>query len=498
MEQTAIVPKFVCLARRLRCPMLRGIAIGLLAIGSTTDAGRNLLLICVDDLRPELGCYGVDRIHSPHIDRLASEGVVFDRHYVQAPTCGASRSAFLTGRYGPSGNDALFRRAERLQHGDAELQPSLPGWLRRNGYRTVSVGKVSHHPGGLGGPDWDDPAVVEMPGAWDRSLVPTGAWQTPRGWMHGLADGQVRKTDAKMPVMQAVSGPANRYPDGVAVEAAIEQLDRLAGNSELPFCLAVGILRPHLPFGCPRRYLDIYQGVDFTIAESMTRPSHRSTWHGSKELLRYDRGGRDPRTDAAYAAELRRHYAACVSFADDQVGKLVDRLDALEIADETLVVLWGDHGWHLGEHDVWGKHTLFDVSLRAPLIVRVPGDQTARQVPDVVESIDVFPTVLDLLGVEVPAFLHGRSLRSLCEGEPMPPKAALSYYKEAASLRNTRYRLVAHDDGYQELYDLASSYSKKNYASELPAVAAEMAAELADRLALLDSGHAPPVKPPND
>ncbi|MDG2254474.1 MAG: sulfatase-like hydrolase/transferase, partial [Opitutaceae bacterium] len=150
----------------------------------------NILLICIDDLRPELNCFGIDYIKSPNIDKLASQGRAFYKHYVQAPTCGASRFALLTGTYGSSSNAALFQRAEKLAENPKAFQPSMPAWFRQNGYRTVSVGKVSHHPGGRGGPDWNDEAIPEMPDSWDRHLLDAGLWQHPRGWMHGQAHGE--------------------------------------------------------------------------------------------------------------------------------------------------------------------------------------------------------------------------------------------------------------------------------------------------------------------
>ena len=145
------------------------------------DQRPNVLLICVDDLRPELRCFGVDYIESPHIDRLAEQGCRFTRHYVQAPTCGASRYALLTGRYGGATNNAIFQRASRLGQGTQEQDgPTLPSYFRQAGYQTVSVGKVSHHPGGRGGPDWDDADVLEMPDSWDVHLMPSGPWRHPR------------------------------------------------------------------------------------------------------------------------------------------------------------------------------------------------------------------------------------------------------------------------------------------------------------------------------
>ncbi len=195
---------------------------------SAAESSPNLLLICVDDLRPELRCYGADYIHSPNIDRLAASGRAFSRHYVQAPTCGASRYALLTGRYARDGagrgNGALVARAKR---GDPP-SPTFPEWFRRHGYTTVSLGKVSHHPGGLYGRHWNDPQSVEIPGAWDRQLMPTGPWRHPEGAMHGLAHGEIRTEAGKMDVFQSVAGADTIYPDGLVVEEALQQMELLS------------------------------------------------------------------------------------------------------------------------------------------------------------------------------------------------------------------------------------------------------------------------------
>ncbi|MHC4628274.1 MAG: sulfatase-like hydrolase/transferase, partial [Planctomycetota bacterium] len=196
----------------------------LAAVSFGAGKKHNVLLLCVDDLRPELACYGVSYVRSPNIDRLASAGRLFRQHYVQAPTCGASRFTLLTGRYGGASNSALFQRAAKLKADPDSVPPSMPAWFRRHGYTTVSVGKVSHHPGGWGGEDWDDQTQLEMPQSWDRHLLPAGPWQHPRGWMHGLANGQIRVNAGDMDVFQALEGPDSIYPDGVSVDEALRQL----------------------------------------------------------------------------------------------------------------------------------------------------------------------------------------------------------------------------------------------------------------------------------
>ena len=299
-------------------------------------------------------------------------GRAFHRHYVQAPTCGASRYTLLTGTYGPADNGALFRRTEAMKG------KSFPAWFRKHGYTTVSVGKVSHHPGGRGGPDWDDDAKPEMPGAWNRHLLPAGSWQHPRGVMHGLANGEIRKNAKVMDVFQSFDGPDTAYPDGLITDEALQQMNSLAKGGK-PFFLAVGIIRPHLPFGAPAKCMKPYREAKLPATPHPKKPVGKTTWHGSGEFMKYNRWKRNPNTDAEFAIEVRKHYAACVTYADAMVGRLLARLDELKLRENTIIVLWGDHGWHLGEHAIWGKHALFEESLRSPLIISHSGLAKSRK-----------------------------------------------------------------------------------------------------------------------
>ena len=443
----------------------------------------NVLLLCVDDLRPELACYGKTYIHSPSIDSIAASGRAFHRHYVQAPTCGASRYALLTGMYGSAGNHALFERARRIGRG--EVPQSMPGWFREHGYTTVSVGKVSHHPGGRGGPDWDDDAQIEMPASWSRHLHPSGEWQHPRGAMHGLANGEIRVKAGEMDVFQSVEGPDEIYPDGLTVDAALEQLDLLSSDQEHPFFLAVGILRPHLPFGAPAKYMEPYRGLQLPPIPHPTKPSGKTTWHGSGEFMKYNRWGRNPNADSAFADEVRRHYAACVSYADAQVGRVMERLEALGESDNTVIVLWGDHGWHLGEHGIWGKHALFEESLHAPLIISYQGlPKAGEPSQSIVETRDLFPTLCELAGLTIPDYLTGSSLHPILLDPESPGHDAISYRDRAQSIRNERFRLISHRDGSVELYDHQSPEGEtKNVADSHPEVVSEMKQSMLEALA---------------
>lgn len=445
----------------------------------------NVLLICVDDLRPELACFGVDYIQSPHIDRLATAGRVFRHHYVQAPTCGASRYTLLTGRYGIYSNGALFRRAAKMKANANTVPPSMPAWFRQHGYTTVSVGKVSHHPGGRGGKDWDDDAQPEMPNSWDRHLLPAGPWKHPRGWMHGLAHGEIRASAGKMDVFQSAEGPDSIYPDGVSIPVALKQLEHLAADRDKPFFLAVGILRPHLPFGAPAKYFKPYADAKLPPTPHPTKPTWKTTWHRSGEFMKYNRWKRNPTTDAAFALAVRKHYAACVSYADAQVGRLMKTLADTGAAKNTIVVLWGDHGWHLGEHAVWGKHTLFEESLRSPLIISYPGmHKPGESTHSIVETLDIFPTLCELANVPKPHFAHGASLCPLLKDPASAGHAAISYGPGGATtIRTDTHRLILHKNGYAELYDHASKAKEtKNVAEDHPDLVKKLRAQLQKRL----------------
>ncbi|MBA4030194.1 MAG: iduronate-2-sulfatase [Planctomyces sp.] len=466
---------------------MRACAIALLLwiqfASSALAAQPNLLILCIDDLRPDLGCYGVKSVPTPHIDELASRGRVFTRHYVQAPTCGASRCAFLTGRYGPAGNNALFELAKRRRQDQEAVPPSMPEYFRAQGYTTVSVGKISHHPGGRGGADWNDDDSLEMPGAWSRHLMPTGPWKHPRGAMHGLANGEIRSgAKGSMPVFQSAPKADDIFPDDLIAEEALAQLEQLT-RQETPFLLAVGLIRPHLPFGAPQAYLRQNQDRPLDPIPHPAKPAWPSTWHSSNELRQYQLWGRDPVQDAAFADEIRRHYQACVSYADANVGRILAKLSASPAARNTVVVLWGDHGCHLGEHAVWGKHTLFEESLRSPLIIATEGlAHPGKSTNAVVESIDVFPTLCELTGLEVPTFVQGTTLLPHLAEPTAPGHEAFAYSGGARTLRNDRYRLIVHKSGAVELFDHHSpALESRNIADSHPQLVDQLKRELEQR-----------------
>ncbi|WP_096427381.1 sulfatase [Labilibaculum antarcticum] len=448
------------------------------------EGKQNVLLICIDDLRPELKCFGAEYISSPNIDRLAANGVSFQKHFVNAPSCGPSRYTLLTGQYGPANNNALFLRANKIAKGIETIHPSMPEWFKTHGYATVSVGKVSHHPGGRGGSDWNDSTIIEVPKAWDKHLMPIAEWEHPRGMMHGLAHGEVRIKAGDMDVFQTVEGDDNIYPDGAITNEALKQLRVLSTDEEKPFFLAVGIIKPHLPFGAPKSYFDLYEGVKFPSIEHPQKPEGKTTWHSSGEFMNYNRWGKDPNKDMAFADEVRRHYAACVSYADAQVGKILEELKRTGADKNTIVVLWGDHGWHLGEHAIWGKHSLFEESLHSPMIIYYPGmKHEGYKTNAIVETLDIFPTLCDLTGVEIPEFVQGVSLKEILEYPNTTGHSAVAYTNEASTIRTATHRMTLHKDGFVELYDHTTSENEtKNVADKHLELVKELKNELAAKM----------------
>ncbi|MBD0830999.1 sulfatase [Aestuariibaculum sediminum] len=451
---------------------------------STKKQKPNILLICIDDLRPELKSFGADYIISPNIDKLAKNGASFQKHFVNAPSCGPSRYTLLTGQYGPASNNAFFVRKSKLEQKSETINPTMPEWFRMHGYTTVSVGKVSHHPGGRGGTDWNDSTKIEIPKAWDKHLMPVADWQHPRGAMHGLAHGEIRMPERKMDVFQSAEGTDNIYPDGAITNEALKQLYSLTNNKEKPFFLAVGLIKPHLPFGAPKPYYDAYKDLELPEIEHPEKPDEKTTWHSSGEFMKYNRWGKDPNQDKDFADEVRRHYAACVSYADAQVGKVLEALKHTGANKNTIIVLWGDHGWHLGEHAIWGKHSLFEESLRSPLIIQYPEMKHKGLKSDaLVETLDIFPTLCELTGVNVPEFTQGTSLTDLLTNKTTTEHYPIAYTGNATTIRTKTHRLTLHKDGFVELYDETSEEKEtKNIAEQFPYIVQQLKQSLKEKL----------------
>ncbi len=458
----------------------RIIAFVVLAGCAAAAVRPNVLFIAVDDLRPWLGCYDPAFPTSPHIDRLAAGGRVFTRHYVHVPTCGASRCALLFGRYPgrfpeDGGNDAILKTAAK------QPVPALPVLFRRHGYRTISVGKISHFPGGRGGKGW---AVgpEELPGAWDLATMPAGPWKTPEGAMHGYASGVTRQDAGddkkRKPLTQSARGDDMTYPDGWIAEEAVVRLQAEAGG-DAPFFLAVGFIKPHLPFAAPESYFAETAGAEPTLPRISEKPAFPSTWHGSGEFRNYGWNEGDPFESPAAAQAYRKAYLACIRYTDAQIGKLLAALEASPAAGNTVVVLWGDHGWLLGEHAIWGKHCLFEEALHSPLIIRVPGDKFPGGKSDaIVETVDLYPTLAALAGLPLSAGLDGASLVPQLENPRAPSDGfAFAAWGKHVTLRTATHRLILPRDGgeHPELYDHRTDPAEtSNAAAEQPDIGDEL------------------------
>lgn len=448
-------------------------------------ARPNVLFIAIDDLRNDLGAMGAAHARTPALDAFAATARIFSHHYVQVPTCGASRNALLRGRY-PSEPAHVANSAIATTHprwGDA----NLPAWFKRHGYRTLALGKITHHPGGRTGRLWAE-GPEELPGAWDRTWIPDTPWREPERIMHGYANG-VARVPGKSPAWEAFDGPDRAYPDAWIAAEAEATLAALGQGTE-PWFFAVGFFKPHLPFAAPQRWFDLHdpEKIPALSPAEAAKPAWPSTWHASGEFRNnYGHGGRDVAADPAYVKLLRRAYAANVSYVDAQVGRVLAALERLDPRRETIVVVWGDHGFLLGEHAIWGKHCLYENALRSPLLIRAPGLRApGATAAATVETVDVFPTLADLCGLPLPAALDGKTLRPFLEqpGAPALKPARGFWTNGQRTVRNERWRLIASraPDGAKqsELFDYAQDPGEtRNHAAANPEVVQQLHAELA-------------------
>jgi len=455
----------------------------------------NVLFIAVDDLRPDIGPYGNTLIKTPNLDKLGRTAAVFENHYVQVPTCGASRCSILTGM--------LPRTTSHLQNSafekfisdepEGEIPESMVHHFRRNGYTTVGLGKISHSVDGLlyGYEESPEGARAEMPYSWDEFIFDADKWGTGWNAFFGYADGSNRqgKKGQVAPYEMADVGDRD-YPDGITADLAVEKLKELKAG-EKPFFLGVGFFKPHLPFTAPKKYWDLYKREDMPLTGAPDLPEniHRASLQNMGEFNSYQEGDEPASLDSAlsdeYARKLIHAYYASVSYVDAQIGKVLDELERQGLADNTIVVVWGDHGWHLGEYRVWGKHTNFEVALRSPLIIRVPG--TAAKYIDgsqVVSSVDVYPSLMEWCGIPVDFPLDGQSLGALVKEGKDANRAnvSYSYFNKGITMRNERYRLTRYfrdQEPTVELYDhKLDPLETRNIAAEEPDVVAALMPQL--------------------
>ncbi len=424
---------------------------GLTVLAAELPSARpNVLFIAVDDLRPELGCYGAEHIQSPHIDELARRGTLFRRAYCQQAVCSPSRSSLMTGlRPDSTGvydlNTHFRKRVPQVV--------TLGQHFKQNGYYCVSMGKIYH--GGFDDPPtWSEPARRPSGGAGyvtpeNQQTIKRKAAEARK---QGLKGKQLSRA-ARGTATEMADVADNAYTDGAVAELGVAAIRELSRRDE-PFFLAVGFLKPHLPFNAPQRYWDLYDPRQIQLARNPFPPRDVTPFSltNSGEIRVYEGIPATGDISEAQARQLKHGYYACVSYTDANVGKLLLELDRLGLADNTVVVLWGDHGWKLGEHNAWCKHTNFENDTNAPLIIRAPRQKSVGSKTDaLVEFVDIYPTLCDLAGLAKPEHLEGTSAAPLLDNPDLAWKpAAFSQYPRGKvmgySMKTDRYRLTAGKD----------------------------------------------------
>ena len=378
-------------------------AFSCLSLAAQRTEKPNVLLLIADDMRPEMGCYGVKEVKTPHIDRLARSGTVFLNAYCNVPVSGASRASMLTGVY-PHYPDRFVHYSAYAQKDCPEAVP-LSGWMTRHGYYTVSDGKVFHHWQDHAD-SWSERPFRTHPDGYDVYWAEYNRWEL---WMNEASARSIHPKTKRGPFCEWAEVPDTAYDDGKLALRAIADLERLKRKGQ-PFFLACGFWKPHLPFNAPKRYWDLYDRSRIPAATNRFRPEGLpDEVRNSTEIYAYARTTQPD--DIFFQQEARHGYYACMSYVDAQIGKVLDALDSLGLADNTIVVLVGDHGWHLGEHNFLGKHNLMDRATHVPLIVRAPGMKPGKT-RSMVELVDIYPTLCDLCGIPVPeGQLDGDSFR---------------------------------------------------------------------------------------
>ncbi|MEI6715657.1 MAG: sulfatase [Verrucomicrobiota bacterium] len=445
----------------------------------------NVLFIAVDDMNNDLGCYGHPLVKSPNIDRLAKEGVKFERAYCQFPLCSPSRTSILTGLR-PDTN-RTFDLSYHFRQGLPNVV-TLPQLFKNNGYYTARVGKLYHYgnPGQIGTSGLDDPA------SWGEFYNPAGRDKT------ALEQDVIRYTGkpgsglgSAMAFLNDKEGTDSEHTDGKVAAQAIELLEK---HKDAPFFLAVGFYRPHCPWITPKGYFEKYSMNDMQLPPLAPDQQKTVPPLALASTPKWPYLGVTP----DQARECKLAYYAAISFVDAQVGRVLDALDRLGLKDNTMIVFWSDHGYHLGEHGLWFKQSCYEESTRVPMIISAPGIKGAgKDCPRTVELVDLYPTIADFTGLAAPKTLEGVSLRPLLENTSAEWKRpAYSQVQRGAipghSVRNERWRYT--EWGYGEKG--AELYDHQNDPSELKNLAADpaYATTVSEMKGLLKGIHPVPVE----
>ena len=453
----------------------------------------NILFISVDDLRPDLGCYGNKTVHTPNLDNFASQAVLFKNHYVQVPTCGASRNCLLTGMrpYTRAQLNNNIIRNTISKEPEGENPETFIHHLKRNGYYTLGIGKISHYPDGLiydknvrTAQDDDLQGKRELPYSWNELTFDPGKWGTAWHAFFGYASGESRRSlDGQSKPYEKGMVDDLGYPDGLTAQLAIKKLRELKERQQ-PFFLGVGFFKPHLPFTAPDEYWDLYNRDSINISPVPDIPENINTasLHNNGEFHNYKKGEELPtinnRLSNDYARKLRQAYYSSISYVDRQIGHLIEEVENLGLENNTIIVVWGDHGWQLGDQRIWGKHTLFEKALKSVLIVKVPGVEN-HTVKQIVETVDIYPTLIELCNLDLAHPVDGKSLVNLIKNTGNEDEGvAYGYYRNGISLRTDRYRLTKYfrqEEPTIELYDHQNDpHESVNVADQYPEVVNEL------------------------
>ncbi|BDD12031.1 iduronate-2-sulfatase (plasmid) [Fulvitalea axinellae] len=389
-----------------------------------SEGPYNVLFITVDDLGQRLGAYGDNQVHTPNIDQLASRAALFENAYCAIPICMGSRACALTGVHALSPNVKNGLRRADSQLGGATALPKL---LKGQGYYTISNGKVFH--------DRDDSEDSWSEPAW-RPQIEGKKWLDPdsenyqKYSSYSFKDPKTKKRKKvegyRGPIVEGADVPDSAYFDGKVLERSLIDLRRLKKKGQ-PFFLAVGFVKPHLPFYAPKKYWDMYDREAIKVAGNTDKPLNLPKQvRGSREYTMYHH--RNLADSTVEFHKMARHgYYAAVSYVDSLLGRLMDELKAQGLDKNTVVVFWGDHGFHLGEHSFWGKHNVMSNALSIPMMVRMPGQEKSVRVSVPANASDLYPTVCELLGVTIPDHVGGNSLVPYFKGQGKPTQAGYSF-----------------------------------------------------------------------
>jgi iduronate 2-sulfatase len=470
---------------------------------AATPKRPHVLLICVDDLKPALGCYGDALAKTPNIDRLAARGMRFESAYCNQAVCAPSRNNLMLGSRSTS--LGIYNLSTNFRVA-APTAVTLTQYFMQHGWRAEGMGKIFH----VGHGNINDDASWSVPFLKDKLveyLLPasTGGKLTREEAFFTNANAGPIAALPRGAAWESPDVPDNAYADGRIAEAAIQRLRAMKQKPEEPVFLAVGFVRPHLPFCVPKKYWDLHDPKSFRLATRTTPPEGAPPYAGKTllELNNYVPVPARPPVPDEVQRKLIHGYYASASYSDAQIGKVIDELDRLGLAENTLIVLWGDHGWHLGDHGMWTKHTNYEEATHIPLLIVAPGITRGRQQTKAfVETVDIYPTLCELAGLpapKVPQPMDGRSLVPILRN----PKAEVRDHATHAyprnrgggpagevlgrAVRTARYRLVewkkigaAPETADLELYDYVSDPGEtKNIASEQPEVVAKLRAMLA-------------------